>query len=124
MPIFKTRNPSQDAHEALSRNAPPVPPNPFAEQSRGNTLAPEMVDVRLDQQRRAEAQAQQAQPSRTLADDAIAQLAILLAAVEDQREGRPLSPAATQALGDLSRILMVAQARGVGLSSSWPTGTA
>ena len=116
MPIFKTRNPNTDALEQRMRNAPPIPTNPFAEQSKGNRLAPEMVGIAIQQRREAQ---QQTPATRTLADDFVRCLGTLLAAVQDQQAGRALDPSASQALGDISRVLEVARARGVGLSSDF-----
>jgi hypothetical protein len=118
MDFFKTRNPNEDVHESAMRDAVALPPT-AAEQGQGVRLAPELVAFQMDQQRQAEKQAQPAPASRTLADEAVRCLRALLVAADDQEAGRPLSPTANQALGDLARLLATAQARGVGLSSEF-----
>ena len=120
--FFKTRNVGADLHESSMRDATPIPPMP-ADESRGNRMSPELISFQLSQQRQAEQQAQPVQASRTLADEAVRCLRALLVAVADQEAGRALSPTANQALGDLSRLLATAQARGVGLSSEFSVRT-
>jgi hypothetical protein len=101
----------------MHEDAPP--PNPFDEQGRGVRMSPELIALQIDRQRQAEQPAPTA--SRTLADDFVRCLSTLLIAVDDMRSGRPLDGTAAQAVGDLSRILEVARARRVGLSSDFTT---
>jgi hypothetical protein len=115
--LFRTRNPSQDIHQQEMRTAPPLP-LPAVIPTHG--MAPEVVAAQIEQRRQRERAAEaQTHPASTLADEAVRCLRALLVAADDQGAGRPLSPTANQALGDLARLLKVAEARGVGLSSDW-----
>jgi hypothetical protein len=115
--FFPTRNPADDAREQQRRNAAPLP-EPAVMPSHG--IAPEVIAFQLDQQRQRERAAEApVRPASTLADEAVRCLRALLVAAADQEAGRALSPTANQSLGDLSRILATAQARGVGLSSEF-----
>jgi hypothetical protein len=118
--FFKTRNVGADLHESSMRDATPIPPMP-ADESQGMRLAPELVAFQIEQQRQAEQQAQPAPATPTLADAAVRNLRALLVACADQEAGRALQPASLQALGDFSRILATAQARGLGLSTEFTT---
>lgn len=111
---FPTRNMNTELGEMAARNATPPPPNPYAENR--HHIPPEIVDAMIDRQRQAEKAAAGPRPSSTIGQGAINALDALMHAVEEQRAGgEPDLPTVHAAVAELSRLLALAQQRGLGM---------